>query len=40
VLPQIVREIKEGTALFAYYPDPRWLRQSRFLQCDANLAAK
>ena len=40
VLPQIVRCIKEGTALFAYYPDPRWLRQSRFLQCDAHLAAK
>jgi len=40
VLPQILRHIKEGTALFAYYPDPRWLRQSRFLQCDANLAAK
>lgn len=40
VLPQIVRHIKEGTALFAYYPDPRWLRQSRFLQCDAKLAAK
>ena len=40
VLPQIVRHIKEGTALFAYYPDPRWLRQSRFLQCDATLAAK
>jgi hypothetical protein len=40
VLPRIVRHIKEGTPLFAYYPDPRWLRQSRFLQCDANLAAK
>ncbi|MFI5395322.1 MAG: murein L,D-transpeptidase catalytic domain family protein [Candidatus Binatia bacterium] len=40
VLPQIVRRIKEGTALFAYYPDPRWLRQSHFLQCDATLAAK
>jgi len=39
VLPQILRHIKEGTALFAYYPDPRWLRQSRFLQCDANLTA-
>ncbi len=39
VLPQIIRRIKEGTALFAYYPDPRWLRQSHFLQCDANLAA-
>jgi hypothetical protein len=40
VLPDIVRHIKEGTALFAYYPEPNWLRQSRFLQCDANLAAK
>jgi hypothetical protein len=40
VLPQIVRHIKEGTALFVYYPDPRWLRQSRFLRCDANLAAR
>jgi hypothetical protein len=40
VLPHIVRHIKEGTPLFAYYPDPDWLRQSRFLQCDANLAAK
>jgi hypothetical protein len=40
VLGKIVRHIKEGTALFAYYPEPRWLRQSRFLQCDTNLAAK
>ncbi len=40
VLPQIVQRIKEGTALFAYYPDPTWLRHSRFLQCDANLAAR
>jgi hypothetical protein len=40
VFPQIVPRIKEGTALFAYYPDPRWLQQSRFLRCDANLAAK
>ena len=40
VLPQIVRHIKEGTALFVYYPDPRWLRQSRFLRRAPNLAAK
>lgn len=39
VLPHIVRRIKEGTALFAYYPDSRWLRQSRFLHCDAHVAA-
>jgi hypothetical protein len=40
VLPEIVRRIKDGTALFAYYPDPRWLRQSRFLRYDTNLVAK
>ncbi|HVN84331.1 MAG TPA: murein L,D-transpeptidase catalytic domain family protein [Candidatus Binatia bacterium] len=40
VLPKIVQQIKEGTALFAYYPDPNWLQQSHFLQCDPNLAAK
>ena len=39
VFPHIVRRIKEGTALFAYYPDPRWLRQSRFLRRDTNVAA-
>ncbi len=40
VFPQILRYIKDGTGLFVYYPDPRWLQQSRFLQCDASLAAK
>lgn len=40
VLPQIVQRIKGGTALFAYYPDPRWLHQSRFLQCDGNVAVR
>jgi hypothetical protein len=40
VFPQILRYIKDGTGLFVYYPDPRWLQQSRFLQCDANLASK
>jgi hypothetical protein len=40
VLPKMLRHIKEGTALFAYYPDPRWLRHSRFLRCAANLATK
>lgn len=39
VLPQIVRHIKEGTALFAYYPDPAWLRQSRYLHCNGKLAS-
>jgi hypothetical protein len=31
---RVIERIKGGTALFAYYPDSRWLRTSRFLQCD------
>ncbi len=27
----LVRSLKEGTLLFAYYPDQRWLENSRFL---------
>jgi L,D-transpeptidase-like protein len=31
---RVIERIKGGTALFAYYPDPHWLRTSRFLRCD------
>jgi hypothetical protein len=31
---QLIDRIKGGTGLFAYYPDARWLRRSRFLACD------
>ncbi|HWP65524.1 MAG TPA: murein L,D-transpeptidase catalytic domain family protein [Candidatus Limnocylindria bacterium] len=31
---RVIERIKDGNALFAYYPDPRWLEQSRFLRCD------
>jgi hypothetical protein len=31
---RVIERIKGGSALFAYYPDARWLRQSRFLRCD------
>jgi len=31
---RVIDRIKGGTALFAYYPDPHWLRTSRFLRCD------
>jgi hypothetical protein len=31
---RVIERIKGGSALFAYYPDGRWLRQSRFLRCD------
>ena len=32
---RVIERIKGGTAIFAYYPDPHWLRTSRFLGCDA-----
>jgi len=31
---RVIDRIKGGTALFAYYPEPHWLRSSRFLRCD------
>jgi hypothetical protein len=30
----IIDRIKDGSALFAYFPDDEWLRQSPFLHCD------
>jgi len=33
VAGDVIERIKDGTALFAYYPDPRWLAASRFLGC-------
>jgi hypothetical protein len=37
---RVIERIKGGTALFAYYPDRRWLGQSRFLRCDGVRVAK
>jgi hypothetical protein len=31
VAPEIINKIKDGTVLFAYYPDPRWLNHSTYL---------
>jgi hypothetical protein len=31
---QIIEQIRDGSAVFAYYPDPEWLRTSEFLRCD------
>ena len=37
---RVIDVIKEGSAVFAYYPDSRWLRQSRFLNhCSATRMA-
>ncbi|MFY2764977.1 murein L,D-transpeptidase catalytic domain family protein [Arenimonas sp. MALMAid1274] len=36
----LIDEIKQGQFVFAYYPDPDWLRDSQVLHCDkAALAA-
>lgn len=35
VAPQIIDELKGGTAIFAYYPDPTWLHSSAFLNPTA-----
>ena len=37
---RVIDVIKDGSAVFAYYPDSRWLRQSRFLNhCSATRIA-
>ncbi len=32
---RVIDTIKEGSAVFAYYPDEDWLRQSEYLRCEA-----
>jgi hypothetical protein len=32
---RVIERIAGGTALFAYYPDARWLRESWFLRCNS-----
>ena len=38
VAPQIIDSIAGGSAIFAYFPDTQWLRESHYLHCDAQLA--
>ena len=38
VSAQIIDTIAGGSAIFAYYPDASWLRESRYLHCDTQLA--
>jgi hypothetical protein len=35
---RVIDHIRDGSAVFAYYPDPAWLQSSRFLHCDARMA--
>lgn len=39
VAPAMIDALKDGQLVFAYYPDQRWLTQSRFFRCHANVAA-
>jgi hypothetical protein len=32
----VIARIRGGTAVFAYYPDPRWLDRSRYLHCPVS----
>lgn len=36
VAPEIIDSIAGGSAVFAYYPDSQWLRESRYLHCTHN----
>jgi hypothetical protein len=36
---RIIDRIKDGTALFVYYPDDEWLRESDFLRCERRQAS-
>jgi L,D-transpeptidase-like protein len=38
VAPQIIDSIAGGSAVFAYYPDTEWLRESHYLHCGVQLA--
>jgi hypothetical protein len=37
---QVIERIQNGSALFAYSPDPNWLQRSRFLNCDTTVASR
>ena len=37
---QVIDRIQGGSAVFAYYPDNGWLHSSRFINCDARVAAR
>ena len=40
VAQDVIDTLKDGQLLFAYYPDQRWLANSKFLRCRAGLAAQ
>lgn len=40
VSARVIDLIKDGSAVFAYYPDSTWIERSRFISCDSAGAAK
>lgn len=39
VAQRLIDTLKGGQMVFSYYPDARWLRDSRYLRCDGGPAA-
>ena len=31
---KVIDALRRGAAVFVYYPDPRWLRRSKYLNCS------
>lgn len=36
VARQVIDTVRDGGVIFSYYPDPSWLRTSKFLNCSAH----
>lgn len=34
----MINQIKDGTLIFSYYPNPQWLATSKFLHCPTNVS--
>jgi hypothetical protein len=39
VAPRVIERLQNGSAVFAFYPDPRWLESSQFLRARSGAAA-
>lgn len=39
VARQVIDTVRSGGVIFSYYPDPAWLKQSKFLNCNPPAAA-
>src|SRR5262245_24866837 len=39
VVRQVIDTVRDGGVIFSYYPDPAWLKTSKFLNCGATTVA-